>query len=971
MKSLVPSGWSFIGPIKDAIAPSLCQAGTVVCDPSFLRNSFKLVSLDEGQDTQKNIAWVNGWRVLIQGSSSSDENNIIVLQDPPTIGTRVDFIFLEVWRKLIYPSDTIYKHGNVLYGGTNYSNDLIDPAMGIETSLRIQLQYRIRVASADIESYPDGFDPNLVFVQGPLPEPITTCSHAYFSPVEGDPGLWYAGAGDDVAQETLGTVDGHTYAIPMFAVRRRNTSAYTPDTRSNGASRSLADYVAGFASDRPDNLYNDWIVAEDILDMRHKVISQENVKELCENAFSKLVNNRLPGKMTKSSLGEDSYGITLVHPDAISYIDRPGSTRIAQGDGIRRIFSNAQLDQPESFSVRTVAQKIAGTPNIPWASGDAVQINLSGYPAGTQIVGLKEVYTKQVGVLAPSQYSATALPTSTLTITLGASAVVLGTAYPLTFEYTLRFPSGSNGLTHVPNLFLECRREDSTSSIAMMDQDIRVRNSYPIGTTDGTKFPMLMNRGGSITEPYDFGHQMIYHAVGNGTQIFTVPRSINGYTILGLISIKVGGALRVNPQITRNSTTYTIDVGSPIIDIGRDIEVVLYTQNKIFDANKQGRAITNCWEMLELIPDETADGGRQIFHIDSQDKAILALSSYAGDNGAGFVYVNGTRKVLETKNTQFPYDSTKTYGTIEFSAPDTPAPGATIEVPTFLHSAISPTEGYTFFYKTLPYQGLLDSSTTGVIEASGPAITTTSGSGTITDYTYSLGMARLTDTTVVYGFNTEWASNVKAGQYIRANSDATREYGIKEVYNNTTLFINAVPDKTSAPSGEAYSIIAKDQPAFLQRNIIDLLPALSSLKDSSGRNSSISTAVSDVYPVIETRTVSRVQDIEALPEGTVWIGLNVADRGRSSIHISSEDLAPLGLGNLGLKFEKLSTSTSYKKTFKSYIMNKNNSGQLFLLVVGSETDNTSASCFFSQTSNSDSVDIFELPGRPLVVRRIV
>jgi hypothetical protein len=970
MKNLMPSGVSIIGDLKDNIVASLCEAGSILCDSSFSANTFKFIALDKGQDSQRNIAWVNGWRILIQGTNSPDEDNIIILPSPPTNGSNVNFVFLEVWRKLLSPSDVIYKHGNFLYGGTNYTNDLIDPAMGIETSLRIQIQYRIRVVSdIDIENYPDGFDPGKVFVQGPLPVPNETCSDAYFSPVTGDPGLWIAGAGDDVAEGILGTVDGHTYAIPLFAIRRRSTSSYDPDTRSNGAGRSLADYLAGKSSDRPDNLYNNWIVGDDILDMRHKVIPQENVKELCENAFNKLINNRLPGKMTKVTLGEDHYGVTLTQADAVSNVDKAGSSLIAQGDGRRRIFSNASGTQPETFSRFTTAQKSIGTPSIPWAQNDAVQVSIAGYPSGSQIVQVRQVYTNMLGVLGPSYYTVSSLPGTSFSVTIGAGASVIGTSYPLMIEYTIQYAAGPNGLTQVPQLFLESRKEDNTSSIAMQDMDIRVRGLGPVMTTDGTKFSMLSNRGGSLTELYDFGHQMIYHLVGTGSSTFTVPRNINGYEILGFVSIKSGVSSYTPINIIRNATTYTVNLPF-IISSGADIEATLYTANKFFMANKQGRGIIDCWEMREIIPDETADGIRYQFHIDSTNQAILALATYKGASGA-YAYSGGQYQVLVTTNRDFPYDSTKTYGTINFSLESRPSINP-IEIPVLMRSAIDNSEGYTFFYKTLPYQGLLDSSKTGTIETAGPAITTTAGSGMIIDASYAIGQAHFWDTTAVTGTATEWLNNVKAGQFIRSNSDSSKEYLINEVYNNTTLFLNVVPDHTTVSSWENYTIVNKDSPSFLQRNIIDLLPTLSSLKDSSGMNDPISTPISDDYPVLETRIINRIQDIEALPKDTVWVGLNTASRGRSTVHIDSNDLAPLGLGNLGLKFEKLDTTGSYHKTYQSYVINKEDSGRLYLLVVGSETDNTSTgSCFFNQASNSDSVDIFELPGKPLLMRRIV
>jgi hypothetical protein len=979
VKSLMPSGVSVVGTIKDGVAISTCEAGSILCSSSFPANTFKFVALDKGQDAQRNTAWVNGWRILMQGTNSSTEDNVIILPAPPTNGSNVNFVFLEVWRKLLSTSDVVYKHGNFLYGGTNYTNDLIDPAMGIETSLRIQIQYRIRVVQdIDIVNNPDGFDPTKVFVQGPLPIPNSTCSQAFFSPVAGDPGLWIAGAGDDVAEGLLGTVDGHTYAIPLFAIRRRSTSSYDQDTRSNGAGKTLANYLVGQASDRPDNLYSDWIVGDDILDMRHKVVPQENVKELCEEAFQKIINNRLPGKMTKVVQGEDNYGVTITKADAIANLSQhaghPGSTLIGEGDGRRRIFSNASGTQPETFSRFTTSQKFVGTQGLPWVITNAVRVSIGGYPSGAQIIAFRQVYTKELGIINPSHYSVSSIPGTTFTITLTSSfANVIGTSYTLIVDYTVHYASGPNGLTEVPQLFLECRREDSSSlPIAMQDMDIRVRSIGPIITNDGTKFAMLSNRGGYLTEPSDFGHQMIYHVVGTGSNIFTVPRNINGYEILGFVSI-TSGITAYNPlSVTRNGTTYTVNVGSPIT-AGNDIVVTLYTSNKFFQANKQGRGIIDCWEMREIIPDETADGARLVFHIDSSNQTILALSTYTGASGA-YAYVGGVQTLLSTTHGEFPYDSTRTYGTIRFPFPPNSNP---IEVPVLTRSAIDSSEGYTFFYKTLPYQGLLDTSTTGVIEASGPAIITTSGSGTITDASYgTFGIygngtqANFNDTTVITGLNTQWLNYVKAGQVISDLDDTRREYIIKEVYNNTTLFLNVVPDNTTIGSWEGYQIIDKDQSLFLQRNIIDLLPTLSSLNDSTATNSSISTQAGNEYPVLETRIVSRIQDIETLPNDSFWIGTNAADRGRSTIKINSEELAPLGLGNLGLKFEKLATTGIYHKTFKAYVINKENSGRIYLMVVGSEDDNLSSTGYFNHASNDDSVDIFELPGKPILMRRI-
>jgi hypothetical protein len=275
-----------------------------------------------------------------------------------------------------------------------------------------------------------------------------------------------------------------------------------------------------------------------------------------------------------------------------------------------------------------------------------------------------------------------------------------------------------------------------------------------------------------------------------------------------------------------------------------------------------------------------------------------------------------------------------------------------------------------------------------VVEAVGPAIMTTSGSGTITNYIYGIGQATWNDTTRVLGTNgTQWVANARAGYFIIQDYSPEKEYLITEVLDDTTIIV----DQPTSVSGSSYTIFAKDQSRFLQRNIIDLLPTYNSNNDSSGLNALFGTILTgadlltDVTPILETRVLTNVQDIAALPADTVWVGMysTVNGRGRSAVHISDSTRAPLGYGNLGLRFEKIGGTTIpggdvYKKSYQSYILNKENSGELYLMVVGSETDNTNTTswpvtelpCFLNHASNKDSVDLFELPGRPLVMRRI-
>jgi hypothetical protein len=288
-------------------------------------------------------------------------------------------------------------------------------------------------------------------------------------------------------------------------------------------------------------------------------------------------------------------------------------------------------------------------------------------------------------------------------------------------------------------------------------------------------------------------------------------------------------------------------------------------------------------------------------------------------------------------------------------------------------SPIKTGEGFVFFYKNVPYQGLLDSSTFGTIEAEGPAITTSSGSALITDVvegidpasaTFTAGSSVVRGSPVISAAN--WTATIKPG-YTISNQSLGRQFVITSVIDSTTVAISeAVPAGFAITGG--INVIADDQPFFNQSNVIDRLPVLSASEDSNGNSDLIITALTDGYPVIETRIISRVQDILDQIEENVNIGVNGADRGRSAIHIKD---APLGLGNLGLKFESLTAAVAFQKTYQAYVLNKENKGELYLMVVGSESGNTSTSRFLDEKTDSDTVDIFRMPGRPLVRRKFV
>ena len=239
----MPSGW-----LGNDTNPSKVY----VTDPTW--SNFFQFGQQRASDKQS-IMWanVNGWLVPVSGTqtgsppgSPSEETFNRVLLDPPPGSAgdaRADFVFLEVWKARIapYPStlnkpngSALYKLGNIEGGFSYLPDDLMDPAIGEETTERIQLQYRIRVVKGliNLGTNPDGFDPTVVKAQGAQATAPSVGGYTFTNMREelGDPGLWRAGDG---TQNTLGTVDGYVYAIPILCVFRRNSIPWSGDPAPN------------------------------------------------------------------------------------------------------------------------------------------------------------------------------------------------------------------------------------------------------------------------------------------------------------------------------------------------------------------------------------------------------------------------------------------------------------------------------------------------------------------------------------------------------------------------------------------------------------------------------------------------------------------------------------------------------------------------------------------------------------------
>lgn len=250
------SEWTRIAHVRGTPSGWLGNETNVLADyqtsPTW-SNWFKFGRQRSGETQSVMWAVVNGWLVPVTGTrtgtppgspNDSDTTNVIALDPPPSSAGdfRTDFVFLEVWQARLPPnpstqnkpaSSAVYRYGNVEGGYTFISDDLIDPALGFETTERVQLQYRIRVVKGltALSSYPDGFEP-AIKAQGTQATAPTSGGYSFTNmrSALGDPGLWRAGDG---TSNSLGTVDGYVYAIPLCTVFRRNSAPWTGEPSPN------------------------------------------------------------------------------------------------------------------------------------------------------------------------------------------------------------------------------------------------------------------------------------------------------------------------------------------------------------------------------------------------------------------------------------------------------------------------------------------------------------------------------------------------------------------------------------------------------------------------------------------------------------------------------------------------------------------------------------------------------------------
>lgn len=355
VRRAMPSGW-----IADDFTSSSDPTGGIFISSA----SANTIQMPQGM-----VAQVNGWLLNIANTNLINVNQIVFPTPPVGAGvSRTDIVILEVWRRLISASPStigksasarIWRYGNVKTDPgndvtLNFVDDLQDANVGAESTKRVQIQYRLRVVSGiDIFSYPYGMnDPSLfansVPTNAATPDGAATTFHYQNQSANGDSGLWIAG--DNNPANALGTVDGLMYAIPLLAVFRRNQTAFNRLTNQNGGQ------LTPTASDRPDSLLADVLVARDIVDLRSGVTPTGwNYEELLNRNVTFLFDNTLRTEWTTAAFGGNTKGHTLLVGDEVGSAADAGGALIANFDASRRRFSDRSI-----YEVLTVAVPVPG-----------------------------------------------------------------------------------------------------------------------------------------------------------------------------------------------------------------------------------------------------------------------------------------------------------------------------------------------------------------------------------------------------------------------------------------------------------------------------------------------------------------------------------------------------------------------------------------------------------------------------------
>lgn len=474
----------------------------------------------------------NGEVITVQGQDSNALSlNAVVLPPPAfwapgltTPDSAIYIVFVEMWYQALNPQTGAGYYVDPItglryfypYGGINPSSvnaevspdDSIDPFQGLFTTERAQIQWNINVQPValtyDFSKYQFGLDPGpnsgeQVYAQASQPAPLNSSSIYQFTNmgnINGDTGVWRAGDGN--VFNSLGTMDGYSYAFPLAVVFQRNTGNFDVQHNLWGSASSnppaywiaspvgVNGLLSSGISGRYDDRLADQIFSDNAVDTR-STISLEgwDMDALCRYGFGDLVQGKTQlalsrGDATISSTNAEAVGSSLSFYASLAptAIGNTYQVNTSGWDGFANGFSSDVRTYTSTLAI-SINQKSFGTNGAPWvsgATGDAFTITLPNASSATiQLVEVTAL-NGSTGILLPSsllqgQVSINGLGTTSVTVQL--IKPLAGTAFDpgannIYVTIGVQYPAGTaSDLRHTPYVIDGGQLYDGTSGITM------------------------------------------------------------------------------------------------------------------------------------------------------------------------------------------------------------------------------------------------------------------------------------------------------------------------------------------------------------------------------------------------------------------------------------------------------------------------------------------------------------------------
>jgi hypothetical protein len=444
----------------------------------------------------------NGEVVTITGSQSTDLTlNRIIIPPPsmylPETPASLYVVFLEIWYQNLDPttgqgyytdpvSGALYyfPYGGVspdpsAFTGTTWDDDSLSldaNNQSVYTTARAQIQWRLNVQEValtyDFTKYQYGIDPGaipteIVYAQAALPTATLGMSPLNGDPtyqfinmgtVTGDTGLWQAGDGN--VNNSLGTMDGYSYAMPIAVVFQKNSGAFDLSTNIFGCADAQSSTPTGLiaygVSGRFDSKLADQIFADDVVDTRQTVqLDGWDYDKLVRDGFSDLVLGNSRNKIARGEapgMNSTALGSILDYYVSVAPVNTSGGVDIVgTWDGFANGFSSDARSYTVSKRVVTT-QKTTGIIGGNWAQGDTfiVALPVSSSAAITSL-SIQALVSRLGGgvtpvTILPGQVTITGLGTTSVAVNL--SSNLTNTPFdpgsnPIYVALTVQYPAGT------------------------------------------------------------------------------------------------------------------------------------------------------------------------------------------------------------------------------------------------------------------------------------------------------------------------------------------------------------------------------------------------------------------------------------------------------------------------------------------------------------------------------------------------